>query len=66
MKKSWNDPKAAKPSFKTKSELAQQLGIHINTLRKKMNESGIPVKRGALSPAEVSEIFKKLGYPHED
>jgi hypothetical protein len=62
MKQALNEQSHQKRMFKTKSELAQMLGIHINTLRKKMKESGIPIKRGTLSPQEVAEVLRRIGY----
>ncbi len=52
-------------TIKTKQDIADMMGIHINTLRNRLKKVGINVPRGCIFPAQVDEILKALGWPPE-
>ena len=52
--------------FKSRQELAKQLGISRNTLLNRLKGKNIEVKRGLLSPEEQKKILKALGVNTSD
>jgi predicted DNA-binding protein (UPF0251 family) len=45
-----------------KKELAREMGISYNTLRRRLSEAGLKIPRGTINPGLRLEILKKLGW----
>ena len=47
---------------KTKQELADQMKISINTLKRRLEKAGLKIPRGHVPPDVQQLIFEKLGW----
>jgi len=47
---------------KTKSQIAQELGISLRTLQRWIKKTDLEVPRGLVSPEKQKELIEKLGY----
>lgn len=47
---------------KTKKEIAEQMKISINTLKRHLEKSGLKIPRGRIPPDVQAIIFEKLGW----
>lgn len=47
---------------KNKKQLAREMGIHPNTLSRRLKDAGLNVPRGFVSPQQQEEIFRLLGW----
>lgn len=47
---------------KNKKQIAEEMGIHPNTLTKYLKRAGLQVPRGFISPQQQQEIFRRLGW----
>ena len=47
---------------KNKKQIAQEMGIHPNTLTKHLKKAGLLVPRGFISPQQQQEIYQRLGW----
>lgn len=47
---------------KNKKQIAQEMGIHPNTLTKYLKKAGLQVPRGFISPQQQQEIYRRLGW----
>lgn len=52
-------------SPKTRQQIAEEYGIHRNTLYKKLKEKGIKLPTGLLMPPDIKKIYDTLGYPEQ-
>ena len=48
---------------KTRSQIADEYGIHRNTLKKWLKKLGVELPSGLLFPADVERIYEALGPP---
>jgi hypothetical protein len=48
--------------FKTRKELANELGVCNKTLKKMLREKDIVIKRGLISPKDQELIYTILGF----
>lgn len=48
---------------KTKQQIAKEYGICTKTFTKWLNEEGIVLKRGLITPKKQEIIYKSLGVP---
>lgn len=65
MKNATFNKKHALPKVITRDQLAQIMGIHVNTLRNRLRKKGMELPSGSLFPEQVAEICTLLGYPKE-
>lgn len=47
---------------KYKKELAKEMGISINTLKRRLDKSGLKIPRGYISPDVLQMIYEKIGW----
>ena len=47
---------------KNKKQIAEELGIHPNTLARRLKDAGLHVPRGFISPQQQHEIYEILGW----
>lgn len=47
---------------KTKKEIAEQMKISINTLKRRLSKAGLKIPRGRIPPDLQEVIFKQLGW----
>ena len=47
---------------KNKKQIAEEMGIHPNTLSRHLKSVGLHVPRGFISPKQQEEIYDKLGW----
>lgn len=47
---------------KNKKQMAQEMGIHPNTLTKYLKKAGLQIPRGFISPQQQQEIYRRLGW----
>jgi transposase-like protein len=50
---------------KTRSQIADEYGIHRNTLCQWLKKLGIELPSGLLFPADVKRIYEALGHPQD-
>lgn len=50
------------PRMKTKAEIADEIGIHLSTLQRRLKQAGLTVPRGLITPEQQKEIYDKLGW----
>ncbi len=50
------------PKAKNKKQIAEEMGIHPNTLSRRLKDAGLYVPRGFVSPQQQQEIYQKLGW----
>jgi DNA-directed RNA polymerase specialized sigma54-like protein len=48
---------------KTRSQIADEYGIHRNTLCRLLKKKDITLPQGLLYPQDVKRIYEALGYP---
>jgi hypothetical protein len=48
---------------KSKKEIANEYGICTKTLNKWLDEEGIVLKRGLISPKKQETIYERFGFP---
>lgn len=51
------------PTSKTRYQLASEMGISYDTLRRRIKEAGLEVPSGLLSPVTIRRIYVTLGFP---
>ena len=47
---------------KNKKQIAEELGIHPNTLTRRLKDVGLHIPRGFVSPQLQQEIYRRLGW----
>lgn len=53
-------------NFKTKKEIAQDLGISIRTFQRHLAKTDLNIARGLVSPKKQFEIYQTLGLIQEE
>jgi len=48
---------------KTRRQLADEFGMHVNTLMRKLKREGIELSKGLVCPKEQRKIYDLLGQP---
>ncbi len=52
-------------NFKTKKELAQDLGVSMRTFQRHLSNTNLNIPRGLISPKQQVEIYQALGFSVE-
>lgn len=47
---------------KNKKQIAEEMGIHPNTLSRHLKGAGLHIPRGFISPQQQEEIYRRLGW----
>jgi len=50
---------------KTRTQIADEYGIHRNTLCRLLKKKGITLPQGLLYPQDVKRIYEALGHPQD-
>lgn len=51
---------------KTKTQIAEELGVSLSTLQRWLKKHDLNIPRGLVCPAKQTQIIKILGYKNED
>jgi hypothetical protein len=62
MKKETSPPQA---KAKSRQEIALEYGWHRNTFNRRLQQLGIKLPRGLISPADQEQIYEVLGRPNK-
>jgi len=55
-----------KHGFKTKQQIANEKGIHLHTLQRRLSKIGMIIPRGLISPEIQKEIDQALGWSNDN
>jgi DNA invertase Pin-like site-specific DNA recombinase len=50
---------------KTQQQIAEEYGIHRNTLQRRLRKEGIELPNGVILPTDVKKIYDALGWPEK-
>ncbi len=50
---------------KTRQEVAEEYGVHRNTLSNQLKKAKLKLSKGILMPKDVEKIYETLGWPDQ-
>jgi DNA invertase Pin-like site-specific DNA recombinase len=59
------NPSKLKLQPKTRQQIAEEYGIHRNTLQRRLRKEGIKLPNGVILPTDVKKIYDALGWPEK-